>query len=100
MVEGNLSADEAGRLFSGLGLGDGSYSTFSGYEAAAASMRAQQSGTRFGVGYLNPGEKLGHIVAGRNTSVGLVFRDFQASGLPWVRPQGASGNATFTVFTF
>jgi RHS repeat-associated protein len=99
-AEGPLSIGQAGQMFSEIGLGNGTYQTFSGYTAAAQFMRAQEPGTRFGVAYLNPGSSMGHVVAGRNTTLGLVFRDYQASGLPWLRPQGASGSATFWIFPF
>jgi RHS repeat-associated protein len=100
MIEGPLSQQQTGQLFSGLGLGDGTYQNFGSYKAAAQYMRAQPRGTAFGVGFENPGAKWSHIVAGKNTRLGLLFRDFQASGIPWFRPQGSQSGAIVWVFKF
>src|SRR5690606_1578228 len=100
ITEGPLSVQAAGTLFSRLGLGNGSFQSFANYRAAAQFMRSQPVGTRFGVAFVRPGASMGHVVAGRNTHLGLVFRDFQASGLPWFRPQGSTANSAFYIFTF
>jgi RHS repeat-associated protein len=102
MIEGpvgNTVAD-VGEVFKRLGLGDGSYRGFSNYADAATYMLSESKGTRFGVVFDNPGSTWGHAVAGNRGSLGLYFRDYQASSIPWFRPQGADKNATFYIFKF
>jgi hypothetical protein len=93
-------APDAGRVFAGVGLGNGQFQYFTNYLSAAKYIASQPVGTRIGVAYLNPGLTVGHAVAARVTSLGVIFQDYQATGLPWYRPWSASNAAEFWIYLF
>jgi len=96
---------ETGSIFSRVGLGDGSYQSFSTLDGAERYMLSFSRGQKFGLAWVRPptaeGAIGGHAVAAQRSVVGVLYRDFQATGLPWIRPGGSSTIAvSFHVYTF
>ena len=91
---------ERGGALSGVGgLGDGTYESFSTLSGANRFMLSFERGQRFGLAWINAANR-GHAVAAQRTLIGVIYRDYQATGLPWFTPGGSSGSAaSFHVYT-